>query len=148
MASSTWTGTRPFLRAFPRKMSAKAVLTTASKPPAWSAHTACSREEPQPKFRPATRTRAPSASGRFRAKPGVALPSFSHRQSAKSAFPRPSRVVVTRKRAGMIWSVSTFSTGSTTVRERISRMAFIGPQPGTRPGRRVAEGRRLGRRPE
>ncbi len=74
VASSTWTGRRPFLSAFPRKMSAKAVLTTASRPPAWSAHTACSREEPQPKLRPATRTRAPSASGRFRANPGFGAP--------------------------------------------------------------------------
>jgi 3-isopropylmalate dehydratase small subunit len=47
-----------------------------------------SREEPQPKLRPATRTRAVSG--------------FSHRQSAKSPFPRPSREVVTRNRAGTI----------------------------------------------
>ena len=40
-------------------MSAKLGAITASKPSSWSAHTACSRDEPTPKFGPATRIDAP-----------------------------------------------------------------------------------------
>ena len=55
-------------------MSANEPATTARKPKSASAHGACSRELPQPKFRPATRTDAPHASGWFRMKPGVGAP--------------------------------------------------------------------------
>ena len=40
-----------------------------------SAQGACSREEPQPKLRPATNTWQPAASGRFSAKSALGLPS-------------------------------------------------------------------------
>jgi len=43
-------------------MSAKPVLMTARKPKSSSAQGACSRDEPQPKLWPATRTDAPRAS--------------------------------------------------------------------------------------
>src|SRR5213594_5224828 len=44
-------------------MSAKVGATIALKPKSRSAHAACSREEPQPKLAPATRTEAPAYSG-------------------------------------------------------------------------------------
>ena len=59
------TGRKPFLSALPRKMSAKEGPITARKPWSRSAHTACSRDEPQPKLRPTTSTGAPAASGRL-----------------------------------------------------------------------------------
>jgi hypothetical protein len=40
-------------------MSANSVLMTARMPKSTSAHGACSREEPQPKLRPATRMLQP-----------------------------------------------------------------------------------------
>ena len=56
-------GSRPFLRQLVRKMSANSVLMTAWKPKSCSAQGACSREEPQPMLRPATRMRAPCGLG-------------------------------------------------------------------------------------
>ena len=43
-----------------RKMSEKLGATTASKPPCWIAHTACSRDEPTPNAGPATMIEAPA----------------------------------------------------------------------------------------
>ena len=43
-------------------MSANDGATTARKPKSCSAHTACSREEPQPKLRPLTRIGRPGSS--------------------------------------------------------------------------------------
>ncbi len=63
VASSTITGSSPFFSALEQKMSASSVLITARKPWSMSAHAACSREEPQPKLRPATRIRQPAAEG-------------------------------------------------------------------------------------
>ena len=54
------TGTRPFLVQLLRKMSLKLGAITASKPPCWIAHTACSRDEPTPNAGPATRIDAPA----------------------------------------------------------------------------------------
>jgi hypothetical protein len=45
---------------------------------------------------------------------GCASSSFHNASRGKGCFPKPSRVVAFRKRAGMIWSVSTFSSGSGT----------------------------------
>jgi len=56
-------------------MSANDGATMARKPKAVSAHGACSRDDPQPKLRPARRICAPSASGW---------------RSAKSRFGEPS----------------------------------------------------------
>ena len=58
-------------------MSAKAVLITARKPKSTSAHGECSRELPQPKLFPASRTEAPAASGWLRMNSGLGLPSES-----------------------------------------------------------------------
>jgi hypothetical protein len=49
-SSGTTTGTRPFFVQLLRKMSLKLGAITASKPPCWMAHTACSRDEPVPKL--------------------------------------------------------------------------------------------------
>jgi len=69
------TGSTPFFSAFPRKMSAKEGATIARKPHAASAHGACSRDDPQPKLRPARRILAPSASGSSSAKSSFGDPS-------------------------------------------------------------------------
>src|SRR5690554_2799026 len=74
------------------------------------AHAACSREEPQPKFLPATST-LPAYVGSFITKSALGRLSLSKRQSRNKFSPKPSRVVAFRKRAGMIWSVSIFSMG-------------------------------------
>ncbi len=54
--SSTTTGSRPFFKALLRKISANDVLMTARMPQPNSAQGACSRDEPQPKLSPASRT--------------------------------------------------------------------------------------------
>ncbi len=58
------------LRLFWRKMSPNDGAITTSKPACCSAHAACSRDEPQPKLRPATRIFAPAYSGRCSSKAG------------------------------------------------------------------------------
>ena len=63
-ASSAWTsagsstGSSPFLRALLRKMSANSGASTALMPKPWSAQAACSRDDPDPKLAPASRTAA------------------------------------------------------------------------------------------
>ena len=51
-------GSTPFCRQFSRKISAKLRATMQRMPRAISAHTAVSRDEPQPKFEPPTRIAA------------------------------------------------------------------------------------------
>ena len=58
VSTVTWsstTGTIPFCMQLLRKMSAKLGAMIARKPISFSAQGACSREEPEPKLRPATR---------------------------------------------------------------------------------------------
>src|ERR1700741_4254112 len=78
-------------------------------------HAACSLDEPHPKFFPATKI-SPLYSGLFKTKSGFGFDSslFTYRQSRKRFLPNPSFVVAFRKRAGIIWSVSIFSTGKGT----------------------------------
>ena len=57
--SGSTTGISPFFVQLLRKMSLKLGAITASKPPCWIAHTACSRDEPTPNAGPATRIDAP-----------------------------------------------------------------------------------------
>ena len=52
-------GQQAILRLLLAKMSANDEAITTRKPKSASAHTACSREDPQPKFFPATRIDAP-----------------------------------------------------------------------------------------
>src|SRR5690554_7036360 len=77
------------------------------------AHAACSREEPEPKFLPPTNI-FPLYVGSFNTKSALGVLSGWYRQSRKRLSPKPSRAVAFKKRAGMIWSVSTFSIGSGT----------------------------------
>ena len=69
-------------------------------------------------------------------------PSSSKRQSRKSASARPALSVIFRKRAGTIWSVSTFSAaiGTTRLREHRERLAHVSarrsPRGVSMPGRR------------
>jgi hypothetical protein len=53
------TGRTPFLKQLLKKMSAKLGAITTRKPKSSSAQTACSREEPQPKFFRPSRIEAP-----------------------------------------------------------------------------------------
>ena len=112
---------QPVLEALLRKMSAISVLMTARKPKSSSAHGACSRDEPQPKLRPATRIWQPRAGGLVQHEVGLAARRRRRSASRRTALRRARRAsVVVRKRAGMIWSVSMFVAGSTTVRERMT----------------------------
>src|SRR5690606_10301162 len=77
------------------------------------AQAACSREEPEPKFFPPTRI-FPLKVGSFSTNSFLGVLSALYRQSLKRLSPKPFRSVAFRKRAGMIWSVSTFSMGSGT----------------------------------
>ena len=77
-----------------------------------SAQAACSRDDPAPKLAPASSTIRPAISGRLRTKSARGVPSPSYRQSANRPSPIPDLPVPLRNRAGMIWSVSTLSTGS------------------------------------
>src|SRR5213592_2805168 len=65
-------------------MSANDGARIARKPYSRSAHTACSRDEPHPKFAPVRRIVAPSASGWLSSNSGFKLPSGRNRQSEKS----------------------------------------------------------------
>ena len=56
----SWIVSRPILAELLRKMSANPGAITALTPIPWIAQTACSRDEPQPKFGPASITLAPS----------------------------------------------------------------------------------------
>ena len=73
------------------KMSANDGAITASNPKSTSAHTACSRDDPQPKLFPASKMRASDDASKR-------VP----RQSANSCAPNPARPIVFKKRAGMI----------------------------------------------
>ena len=62
----------------------------------------------------------------LRTKSGFGCPSLLKRQSRNRLSPNPSREVAFRKRAGIIWSVSTFSSGSgTQVEVSILNFSFI-----------------------
>ena len=66
--SGSSTVSSPFLPQLERKMSANDGAMMARKPRPPSAQAACSRDEPQPKFAPATRIGARSNSGRLSGK--------------------------------------------------------------------------------
>src|SRR5690606_4111030 len=77
------------------------------------AQAACSRDEPEPKFLPPTRI-LPRYVGSFSTKSALGVLSGLYRQSRNRLSPKPTRSVAFKNRAGMIWSVSTFSMGSGT----------------------------------
>src|SRR6267143_4175078 len=91
-------------------MSAKLGAMIALKPKSRRAQGACSREEPQPKFAPATSTLAPEYSGRSSTK----LPRA--RQSKNKNGPYPVRSILFKNCLGMIWSVSTSAMSSGAMR--------------------------------
>ena len=95
-ASGSTAQTMPTLPQFERKMSAKLGATIARKPASSSAHGACSRDEPEPKFLPAARIGAPANSGRFSGKSG------SWRHSKKRPSAKPVRSMRLRNCLGMI----------------------------------------------
>ena len=64
--SGSTIGRKPFFSAFDAKMSPNDGAIAARKPWSYSAHTACSRELPQPKLRSATTMRAPRYASRLK----------------------------------------------------------------------------------
>ncbi len=64
-------GSNPTLYELPRKMSANDGAMIARNPRSSSAHGACSRDDPEPKFGPETSTTASEYSGRLRMNSGV-----------------------------------------------------------------------------
>src|SRR3954466_15438370 len=102
-------------------MSAKDGAMIALKPYCCSAHGACSRDEPQPKFLRARRIDAPWYIGWVSTKSGVGLrfeasmpgsPMSRKRQASNTCGPKPVRLMDFRNCFGMIASVSTFSRSS------------------------------------
>jgi hypothetical protein len=83
------------------------------------AHTACSRDEPVPKFGPPSRIVAPvkrsSLSTKLR----------SSRQAENRPAPKPVRSTRLSQAAGMIWSVSTSDRLSGTARPVTTRTASM-----------------------
>src|SRR3990172_9176051 len=100
------TGRTPLRNALLKKMPPKEGAMTARKPRSRSAFGAPSRDEPQPKLRSANRISARVQGSLLRMKSGSGLPSERQRQPANSPSPMPVSDDRTRKRAGMIWSVS------------------------------------------
>src|SRR6185369_14762221 len=90
-SSLTCTGSKKLFSELFLKMSAKKLLTTTSKPASFIAHAACSRDEPQPKFFPASKTLPPYFL-LFKAKScfGWFSSSLTYLQSRKRFFPNPS----------------------------------------------------------
>ena len=75
---------------------------TAWKPASSSAHTACSRELPQPKFLRATKIDAPWNRALFSEKSLFSVPSGLRRQSMNNPFPIPARTTALRNCFGII----------------------------------------------
>ena len=89
-------------------MSAKKLETTALNPLSYIAHTACSLDDPQPKFLPATNI-FPLYFYMFKGKDSMGEPSGLYLQSLNKLSPKPILSVAFRNLAGIIWSVSTLS---------------------------------------
>src|SRR5262245_3261076 len=83
------------------------------------AQTACSRDEPVPKFGPASRILAAANRSSLRTK------LRSSRQAAKRPLPKPVRSTLLSQEAGMIWSVSTSERSRGTARPVTTRTACI-----------------------
>jgi len=75
VSSGSTTGSMPFWKQLPKKMSPKEGAMTARNPMPIRAQTAPSREEPQPKFGPARRMGLPRYCGRLSTKSGLSDPS-------------------------------------------------------------------------
>ena len=75
-AAGKVTSSKPLLTLLVEKMSAKLGAITQRKPYSSSAHTACSRLDPQPKLSRASSTVAPWYSGAFRTKSPLMRRSF------------------------------------------------------------------------
>jgi hypothetical protein len=80
------TGTSPILTQFVRKMSPNDGATIASKPQSWSAQGACSRDEPQPKLRPARRNLRALRLGPVELEAGLLRPVVEEELSEARAF--------------------------------------------------------------
>ena len=102
VTGSSTTGTMPFCMQLLRKMSAKLGAMIARNPISFNAHGACSRDEPEPKLRPATRTVAPLYRGSFKMNSGFGTPSSKYRQSKKANSPKPVRSMRLRNCFGII----------------------------------------------
>src|SRR5487761_1668646 len=97
-------------------MSAKLGAMIARKPKSSGAQGACSRLEPQPKLRRASKMVAPRYSGRFNSNFGSGEPSGNCRQSKNKNCPKPVRSIRFKNCLGMSWSVSTLARSSAATR--------------------------------
>jgi hypothetical protein len=79
VAIGSTTGSRPLRTQLLWKMAPKPGATMARMPNSFSVHTACSREEPQPKSLPASRIDAPVYAGWFSTNKGARLRSVPAR---------------------------------------------------------------------
>src|SRR6201981_1019978 len=122
-SSRSTTLRNPFLLLLFAKISANDEAITTLKPKSASAHTACSREDPQPKFFPVTRMLAPRYRGSSSTKGAFAA--GDRRQSKKRNSPNPVRSIRFRNCLGMIWSVSTFTRSSGATSPLCTRNGFM-----------------------
>src|SRR3989344_2353526 len=104
---ATSTHTKPLGALLPRKISAKDSPIIARIGQPTKAQTACSREEPQPKFSPTTRIVRPLFSGKSKG----CSPLLFALSSSKTWGPKPDMVSHFMYLPGMIWSVSTLFPG-------------------------------------
>ena len=92
-------------------MSPKLGAMTERMPKSSSAQGACSRDDPQPKFSPATRMTEWRQAGLLSTKSGFSEPSSFKRMSRNRPRASPVRSTVLRNCLGMIMSVSTLIMG-------------------------------------
>mmetsp|Transcript_4939 Transcript_4939/g.16491 ORF Transcript_4939/g.16491 Transcript_4939/m.16491 type:complete len:211 (+) Transcript_4939:630-1262(+) len=129
----------PFFMQLEWKMSAKDEEMMQRIPIPEMDHGACSRDEPHPKFGPATRIhaswycgwlRTKSSFGRAISGPIVATSTgLWYRISAKAAKPSPVLLIVLRNSFGMIRSVSTFGMFSGAAAPRTTVKRGMPPPP-------------------
>ena len=122
-ASSNSSGSRPLLNELFLKISAKLGAIIQRIPNWTSAHTACSRLDPQPKFSRLRRIEAPAYFGMLSEKSGfgwrVALGAASsngsrYRSASNRLGPKPVRLIDLRNCFGIIRSVSTLARSNGT----------------------------------
>ena len=95
-------GAMPFCMQLLRNMSAKLGAIIALNPISFRAQGACSRDDPDPKLRPATSIDASAYLGSFRTNSGFGTPSSRYRQSKKANSPKPVRSIRFKNCFGII----------------------------------------------
>src|SRR6201993_4706772 len=122
-SSRSTTLRNPFLLLLFAKISANDEAITTLKPKSASAHTACSREDPQPKFFPVTRMLPPRYRGSSSKKGTFAA--GDRRQSKKRNSPKAARSIRLTNCFRLIWSVSTVTRSSGATSPLCTRNGFM-----------------------